>query len=150
MYLRVGASCFCLLRLFCVWCAKIRKDSRTWGNEVKPKELRDLADALRESALHRTETARIMHVSMGELTRELQSTQKLWRKGCNSVLIKVGLALIAFPDPTITDIIGSALVAAGLIQTKVKRSALHIEDVYKTFPMVIKELGSVKQSRIQQ
>jgi len=117
---------------------------------VKPKELRDLADALQESASHRTETARIMHVSMGELTRELQSTQKLWRKGGNSVLIKVGLALIAFPDPTITDIIGSALVAAGLIQTKVKHSALHIEDVYKTFPMVIKELGSIKQSGIQQ
>jgi len=117
---------------------------------VKPKELRDLADALQESALHRTETARIMHVSMGELTKELRSTQRLWRKGGNPVLIKVGLALIAFPDPTISDIIGSALVAAGLIQLQMKRSALHIEDVYKTFPMVIKELGSLRQSGIQQ
>jgi len=117
---------------------------------VKPKELKDLADALRESASHQAETAKILHSSLGELSRELKSTQKLWRKSGNPVLIKVGLALIAFPDPTISDIVGSALVAAGLIQLKMKRSALHIEDVYKTFPQVIRELGSIKHNVIQQ
>jgi len=112
---------------------------------VKPKELNDLTDAIREWALNHAETARIMHGSLHELSKELRSTQKLWRKNDNSVLIKVGLALIALPDPTISDIIGSALVAAGLVQLKIKHSALHIEDVYKTFPQVIKELGSLKQ-----
>ena len=117
---------------------------------VKPRELRDLLDVLRESASNRTETAHILHSSMGELTKELQSTQKLWRNGSNSALIKVGLALIAFPDPTISDIVGSAMVVAGLIQLKMKHSALHVEDVYKTFPTVIKELGSLRQSAGQQ
>jgi len=117
---------------------------------MKPKELRDWADALRETASNQAETAHILHSSIGELTRELKSTQKLWRKGGNPVLIKVGLALIAFPDPTISDIVGSAMVAAGLIQLKMKHSALHIEDVYKTFPQVIKELSSLKQRATQQ
>jgi len=56
------------------------------------------------------------------------------------------LALIALPDPTITDILGSALVAAGVVQLKIKRSALHVEDVYKTFSQVMKELAASKQS----
>jgi len=77
--------------------------------------------------------------------KELRSTQKLWRKRNNPFLIKAGLALIAFPDPTISDVIGSALVAAGLIQLKLRNSTLHIEDVYKTLPKVVKELGAIKQ-----
>jgi len=117
---------------------------------VKPKELKDLTDTLQKSTLNRAETAHIMHASMRELSRELQSTQKLWRKGNNPVLIKAGLALIAFPDPTISDIVGSALIAAGLIHMKMKNSTLHMEDVYKTFPQVIKELGSLRQSLAEQ
>lgn len=117
---------------------------------MKPKELKDLAEALRESAANRIETAHILYSSTGELTRELRSTRKLWREGSNSTLIKAGLALIALPDPTITDIIGSAMVAAGLIQLKTKNSALHVEDVYKTFPQVLKELSSLRHSAVQQ
>jgi len=127
-----------------------RKNARIRRDVVKPKELKEWADTLRESASNRAQTARILNSSMGELTRELQSTQKLWLKGSNPVLIKAGLALIAFPEPTISDIIGAALVAAGVIQLKMKHSSLHIEDVYKTFPQVIKELGSLRKSAVQE
>jgi len=87
-----------------------------------------------------------MNEVMHSFTKELSATQKLWRKGNHSFLIKAGLALIAFPDPTITDILGSALVAAGILRFKIKRSTLHVEDVYKTFPQVIKELTTIKLS----
>jgi len=90
-------------------------------------------------------TANTIDAVMHGFTRELDSTQKLWRKGNNSFLIKAGLALIAFPDPTVTDVLGSALVAAGLVQLKMKNSKLHVEDVYKAFPKVVKELASIKQ-----
>lgn len=113
---------------------------------MKPKELKDLADAIRESSSSRVETAHILNTSMREFTGELKSSQKLWKKSGTSILIKAGLALIAFPDPTISDIVGAGLVAAGLIHTKIKNSALHVEDVYKTFPHVIKELGSIRQN----
>lgn len=117
---------------------------------MKPKELKDLADALRESSSSRAETAQILSTSMRQFTGELKSTQKLWKKGGNSILIKAGLVLIAFPDPTISDIVGAGLVAAGLIHTKMKNSALHVEDVYKTFPQVIRELGSIRQVAARQ
>ncbi len=78
------------------------------------------------------------------IRNELHSTQKLWKQGNKSILVKAGLALIAFPDPTISDIVGSAMVAAGLIQMKIRNSALHVDDVHKTFPRVMKELGAIK------
>ena len=112
---------------------------------MNTKEAENLAETLRQLCLSRTETASTMDAVMHSYLRELRSTQKLWRKENNSFLIKAGLALIAFPDPTITDVIGSALVAAGLIQLKMKNSTLHVEDVYKTFPTVVKELGAIKQ-----
>jgi hypothetical protein len=121
---------------------------RTGCVEVNTKEAKDLVEVLREFGLNREETLNTMNTVMLGFTKELRSTQKLWRKRNSSFLIKAGLVLIAFPDPTISDVIGSALVAAGLIQLKMRNSALHVEDVYKTFPTVIKELGAIKQSLV--
>lgn len=78
--------------------------------------------------------------AMREVTKDSHFVGRLWRDGDKGRLVKIGLALIAFPDPTVTDVIGTILVSAGIIQAKIKRSTLHIEDVYKTFPKLIKEL----------
>jgi len=132
------------LRLFCsrqLKSIKLRID----GVTLNAKEAKDLLEVLRELSLSRKETVNTLDSAMRGFTEELSAAQKLWRRGNNSFLIKVGLALIAFPDPTITDVIGSALVAAGLIQLRMRRSALYLEDVYKTFPRVIKELDLIKQ-----
>jgi len=111
---------------------------------VKREEAQDFVEVLRQLSLSRKETANTVGTLMRSFTAELRSTQKLWVRGQKSFLIKAGLALIAFPDPTITDILGSALLAAGIMQLKMKRSALHVEDVYKTFPQVVKELTASK------
>ncbi len=108
------------------------------------KELKDLVDALHESALRRREATSTTDSSIRGFTGELKSTQKLWRKGNRNFLIKAGLALIALPDPMISDIVGVGMVAAGLVQMKMKNSALHLEDVYKTFPNTMKEINSIK------
>jgi len=115
---------------------------------VNKEEAKDLVELLNHLSTSRKETANTMNAVMHGFTKELRSTQKLWRRGNNSFLIKAGLVLIAFPDPTITDILGSAMVAAGILQLKMKRSALHVEDVYKTFPQVIKELTKSKLSLV--
>jgi hypothetical protein len=70
----------------------------------------------------------------------------LWRKGNNSILIKLGLALIAFPDPTISDIIGTVLVAAGTVQMGIRRRTVYVEDVYKTFHGTLKDMWTIKRS----
>jgi len=112
---------------------------------VNKEEAKDLVELLKHLSMSRKETANTIDAAMRGFTNELHSTQKLWRRGNNSFLIKAGLALIAFPDPTVSDVIGSAMVAAGLIQLKIKNSALHMEDLYKTFPKVVKELGTFRR-----
>jgi len=109
---------------------------------MNSEELKALTEALHELNLSSKETLSAMR----GFSRELHSVRSLWRKNGGSRLIQIGLALIAFPDPTITDILGSALVAAGIVQLKIKRSALQIEDVYKTFPKVMKELTTSRLS----
>jgi hypothetical protein len=73
-------------------------------------------------------------------TSAAHGTKKLWRDGKRSWLIKVGVALIAFPDPTISDVVGSAFVAAGLVQEGIRRRSLHADDVAKAFQRTMREL----------
>jgi hypothetical protein len=115
---------------------------------VNVKEAEDLAEMLHELSQSRKETVHTAGSAMQGYTEELRHTQKLWKQKNGSWLIKAGLALVAFPDPTISDVVGAAMIAAGLVQLKMRNSRLHVEDVYKTFPRVVKELGSIKQSLI--
>jgi len=58
-----------------------------------------------------------------------------------SWLIPAGVALLAFPDPTISDIVGTALIAAGLIKNRLRRPT--VMDVYPEFKKVNRELERV-------
>ena len=40
----------------------------------------------------------------------------------DSLLIKAGLALVLFPDPTISDIVGYSMIAAGYLKNRSKRN----------------------------
>jgi len=111
---------------------------------MNKEEAKSIVELLKDYGGSRNQNAGAVHGATRGFTDELQSTQKLWRQGNKSLLIKAGIAMIAFPDPTISDVIGSAMIAAGLIQMKMRNSALHVDDVYKTFPRVIKELGAIK------
>jgi len=104
--------------------------------QVKQEELKNVAVMLRELGLSYEETLDAMR----RVARDSHFVGRLWRDNDKGKLIKIGLALIAFPEPAVSDIIGTVLVSAGLIQAKIKRSTLHMEDVYKTFPKLIKEL----------
>jgi len=60
--------------------------------------------------------------------------------------VKTGLTLIAFPLPiVIDDVLGWSFLAAGLIQRRIKNSALYLEDVNDAFPSIIKELQKIRQ-----
>ncbi len=115
---------------------------------MNTKEAENLVEVLRELSQSRKETVDSVGSAMQGYTEELRHTQKLWKQKNSSWLIKAGLALLVFPDPTISDVVGAAMIAAGLVQLKMRNSRLHVEDVYKTFPRVIQELGSIKQSLV--
>jgi len=109
---------------------------------MKNDEIETLADALKELNENYIDVIQ----TMKETTKEVKATKQLWRKGNNSILIKLGLALIAFPDPTISDIIGTVLVAAGTVQMGIRRRTIYVEDVYKTFHNTLKDMWAIKRN----
>jgi len=78
------------------------------------------------------------------MTDSVNSTRKLWRSQNKPVLIKVGLALIAFPDPTVSDVLGGILVAAGTVQAGIQRRTLHVEDVPKALQKMLNEIRAAR------
>jgi len=99
--------------------------------------MKNMAAMLQELGLSYTETIEVMR----GVSKDLRHTKELWRDGHKSKLIKLALALIAFPEPTpISESMGAAVLALGLIQNRVKKSKLHIEDVYRTFQVMNKNV----------
>jgi len=75
------------------------------------------------------------------------AAKKLWRTGNQSRLVKIGVALIMFPEPTsISDCVGACLVAAGAVQKGIQNRALFLEDVTKTFRNTVKDVWAIKNS----
>jgi hypothetical protein len=75
-----------------------------------------------------------------------ESTKKLWREGNKSRLIKIGLSLIVFPEPTpISETIGACFIAAGAVQKGIKSRAIYLEDLTKTFKNTLKDVMETSQ-----
>ena len=109
---------------------------------MKTRELKTVATALRELGLGYGDTIE----AMKGVARDLRSTRSLWRDGYKSRLVKIGLTLIACPEPTpISETLGAFVLSLGIIQNKMKNSTLHIEDVYKTFQDVNSSLLRTRQ-----
>jgi len=112
---------------------------------VKPEELKSLAVVLRELGLSYEETLDVMR----GVAKDLRSTRRLWKKGDKTRLTKIGLTLIAFPEPTpISETLGVVVLSLGIIQNKMRKSALHIEDIYDTFQGVIGNLQTIRQGLV--
>jgi hypothetical protein len=97
-------------------------------------------------------TVKEMNESYGDLLqsvkgmiKEVKSTRQLWRDGNETRLIKLGLTFIVFPEPTpISETVGTCLLAAGVVQKGIRSRTIYIEDVYKTFQDVFKDLRMTK------
>lgn len=114
------------------------------GFTVEPKELKKMAAVLQELGLSYTETLEVIN----EMSKDVNNAKKLWRDGYKSKLIKLAITLITFPEPTpISETMGAAVLVAGLIQNRIKKSTLHIEDVYKTFQDVNENILKIRQFR---
>lgn len=82
-----------------------------------------------------------------ETTRSVQAAKQLWRAGYKSRLIKIGVALVVFPEPTpISEIVGAGFIAAGAVQKAVRNRAMFMEDVKKTFQSTINEISATTQN----
>jgi hypothetical protein len=118
----------------------------TEGIALRPQELETKIKALRELGLTYEQAVKLM----GEVTEDTKSLKSLWGKPSaggkkGPSLIKLGVSLIAFPIPMfgIKKSLGATLIAAGLIQQRMKH--LHVADVYSTFQDVNNELRKLQQ-----
>ena len=117
----------------------------TQGSMVEPRELKTTATVLQELGVSYQDTLE----AMKGVTRDLRFTRSLWRDGDKSRLVKIGLALIACPEPTpISETLGAFVLSLGIIQNRRKNSTLHIEDVYKTFQDVNRSLLRTRQEMV--
>ena len=109
---------------------------------MEPRELRTTATVLEELGLSYEDALE----AMKGIAKDLRSVKSLWKDGDKSKLVKIGLALIACPEPTpISETLGAFVLSLGIIQNKRKNSTLHIEDVYKTFQDVNRSLLRTRQ-----
>jgi hypothetical protein len=77
----------------------------------------------------------------------VEAAKKLWRAGNKSRLIKIGVALIVFPDPSpVTECVGACFVAVGAVQKGIQSRAVFLEDVTKTFKNTVKDVLAIKDS----
>lgn len=114
------------------------------GFTVEKKELKRMAVVLQELGLSYKETLEVLH----EMSKDVNNAKKLWRGEQKSKLIKLALTLITFPEPTpISETVGAAVLVAGLVQNRIKKSTLHVEDVYKTFQDVNNDILKIRQFR---
>ncbi|MDI6690935.1 MAG: hypothetical protein QME50_03585 [Candidatus Bathyarchaeota archaeon] len=108
---------------------------------MKTSELKTVVGALNELS---ESYADLMQAMKGTV-KEVKATKKLWRSKNKSKLIKLGLALIVFPEPTpISETVGSILVAAGTVQQGIRNRAIYIDDIPKAFQKTLKEIQDLK------
>jgi len=135
----LGAKAFVLERTYTHFIS-----NRKLGFAVESKELKRMTVVLQELGLSYNETLEVVN----EMAKDVNKAKKLWRDGYKSKLIKIALALITFPEPTpISESMGAAVLAAGLIQNRIKKSTLHVEDVYKMFQDVNDDILKIRQFR---
>jgi hypothetical protein len=112
---------------------------------MKTEEMKTMSTSLKEL----TESYVDLLNAMKGTVKEVKSSSKLWREGNESTLIKLGLGLIVFPEPTpISEAVGACFVTAGVIQKGIRNRATYIEDVYRTFQRTLKEASVTENLRI--
>ena len=111
--------------------------------QMKTSDMKAKVDALKEL----NESYVDLIQAMKGTINEVKTTRQLWHDGKKSTLIKLGWALILFPEPTpISETIGSFLVAAGAVQAGIRRRTIYAENVYKSFKDTLKEIHTIKDS----
>jgi hypothetical protein len=77
----------------------------------------------------------------------VEATKKLWREGNKSRLIKIGVSIFFFPEPTpVCEALGACLIAAGTVQKGIQSRTIYLEDVTKTFKSTFKDVLAMNQT----
>ena len=82
---------------------------------------------------------------MVECTRMVNDLYDHGQGGFGKSLISFGIALVMFPEPfMVSDVVGGAIVAAGMVYNKVVTPAGYIDDIYSSIEEQIMCLHGMK------
>jgi hypothetical protein len=110
---------------------------------MKTEEIKSATKALNEL----NESYSDLFEALKGTARDVEAAKKLWRASNDSRLIKIGVALIVFPEPTpISETIGACFVAAGAVQKGIQNRAIFLEDVTRAFKNTLKDVWTIKHS----
>jgi hypothetical protein len=107
---------------------------------MKTAEIKALTASVKELS----EDCADLAYSLKGTERDIKMTKRLWKGGNKPFLIKAGLALIAFPEPLVSDALGTLLLAAGTLQQGIRRQAIYVDDLPKAFQSVMKDLKAIE------
>jgi len=104
---------------------------------MKPEQVRTATKALKEL----NESYVDLLGAIKGTAKAAGATKKLWHKGNNSKLTKIGVALIMLPEPTpVSETVGACFLAAGAVQKGIQSRAIYLEDITKTFKNTLKDV----------
>jgi hypothetical protein len=107
---------------------------------MKTEEFKALTASVKELCRDHSDVAR----SLKGATREMGTTRNLWKSENKPLLIKAGLALLLFPEPVVSDAVGTLLLAAGAVQMGIRRQAVYVDDLPKAFQSAMRELKAAQ------
>ncbi len=111
---------------------------------MSAKELGKLAPTVNEVTQTHIETFNEVKQSMKATQKSAGSVNKLSKNGNKNYLIKAGMALIVFPEPIVSDALGTTLIAAGLVQEGIRRNSIYLEDMPKALKSAMRDLKNTK------
>jgi hypothetical protein len=108
---------------------------------MRLEEAKNAVKSLAEVAEGRKELCKVV----ADVASQAADAKRVFREGNKSKLIKLGVALIVFPEPTpISEIVGGSLVAAGAVKKGIQNRAAFAEDIGKDFKKALRDLDLTK------
>jgi hypothetical protein len=112
---------------------------------LKTEEIKNTANTAAKAAIELYENRKDTYDALKGTKQQAGTCKKLSKCGNQSLLIKAGLALVVFPEPIISDLLGTSLIAAGAIQQGIKRQSIYIDDLPKALKSAIEEVKASKE-----
>lgn len=116
------------------------------NEEPTAEQLRSLIRSSREIVEEYRGTRNVLdglHQELNDVERMVGDDSK--KKDLGSRLIKLGVALFIFPEPVISNITGTALIAAGMAVKGMNRNTLTITDIHRELHQHINEINRLQK-----
>jgi hypothetical protein len=112
--------------------------------DLKLKDAKEIASSFHELSKSYQEFGKILKQNANETKRLKPLIGKPGETRLeDSWLVKAGIALILFPDPTISDLVGYVMVTAGYLKNRTRRFTAM--DVYRELQETTKTLQELTQ-----